>query len=132
MAAVSGDAKLDSSVKKANDDWVEAMKTGDAAAIAAAYADDAVFIGIDGTCLQGRAAIEKLYATRFEQAGHASSTKINSKAITVDGDLAYESGDAEMGFVKDGKPVVRGGRYLTVWQRQASGDWKITRNIVLP
>ena len=132
MAAASGDAKLDSAVKKANDDWAAAMKTGDAAAIAAPYADDAVFVGIDGTCLRGRDAIKKLYDTRFDQTGHASSTTINAKSIILDGDLAYESGDAEMGFVKDGKPVVRGGRYLTVWQRQADGDWKILRNIVLP
>ena len=108
------------------------MKTGDAAVIAAPYADQAVFIGVDGACVQGRNEIEKLYRTRFERAGFASSTKIVAKELVRDGDLAYESGYAEVGLVREGKETVRGGRYLTVWQRQADGGWKILRNIVLP
>jgi uncharacterized protein (TIGR02246 family) len=132
VAAQSRDAKLESAVRKANAEWAAAMKTGDAAAIAAPYTDRAVFVGIDGGCIQGRDEIEKMYRDRFEHAGLASSTRIESKNLVVDGDLAYESGYAEMGFTKEGKAVVKGGRYLTVWQRQADGEWKILRNVVLP
>jgi uncharacterized protein (TIGR02246 family) len=132
VAARSGDAKLDSAVRKANAEWAAAMKTGDAAVIAAPYADRAVFVLTDGTCVQGRAEIEKLYRAGFEHAGLASSTKIVSKKLVRDGDLAYESGYAEVGVVKEGKPIVRGSRYLTVWQRQADGEWRIIRNVVLP
>jgi ketosteroid isomerase-like protein len=35
-------------------------------------------------------------------------------------------------LLKDGKLSVNGGRFLTVWQRQKDGDWKILRNVVLP
>jgi hypothetical protein len=35
-------------------------------------------------------------------------------------------------LVQDGKLSVNGGCFLTVWQRQANGDWKILRNVVLP
>jgi ketosteroid isomerase-like protein len=35
-------------------------------------------------------------------------------------------------LLKDGKLSINGGRFLTVWQRQANGDWKILRNVVLP
>jgi uncharacterized protein (TIGR02246 family) len=131
-AARSKDAKLDAAVRKANDEWAAAMKTGDAAVIAAPYTDRAVFVSIDGTCVQGRDAIETMYRAGFARAGLASTTKIESKSLVVDGDLAYESGYAEVGSVKEGKPSVRGGRYLTVWQRQPDGDWKIIRNVVLP
>jgi uncharacterized protein (TIGR02246 family) len=132
VAARSGDAKLESAVRKANSEWAAAMKTGDAAVIAAPYADRGVFVAIDGTCIQGRDEVEKMYRERFKQAGFASSTKIETKKLVVDGDLAYESGYAEIGVVRDGKTAVRGGRYLTVWQRQADGEWKIYRNVVLP
>ena len=108
------------------------MKTGDAAVIAAPYADHAVFVGVDGACVQGRNEIEKLYRVGFERTGFASSTKIVTKELVRDGDLAYESGYGEVGLMREGKETVRGGRYLTVWQRQADGGWKILRNIVLP
>lgn len=101
-------------------------------AIGAPYTDHAVFVGFDGTCTQGRSEIEKMYRARFESGGLASSTKINSKRLVVDGEIAYESGYAEIASLKDGKLSVNGGRFLTIWQRQADGEWKILRNVVLP
>ena len=128
----SKDPKLDKAIAKANSEFIAAMKTGDAAVIAAPYTDRAVFIAIDGACTQGRSEIEKMYQARFERSGLASSTKINSKRLVVDGDLAYESGYAEIRSLKQGKLSVNGGRFLTVWQRQGDGEWKILRNVVLP
>ena len=127
----SGDTKLDAAIEKANSEWAEAMKTGDSVTIAAPYADDAVFVGFDGTCTRGRSEIEKLYRARFERGGFAASTKIETRQVTVDGDLAYESGYGEIGRNVDGKTKIDGGRFLTVWQNR-SGDWKIIHNLVLP
>ena len=45
------------------------MKTGDAAIIAAPYADRGVFVAIDGTSIQGRDEVEKYTAERFQKAG---------------------------------------------------------------
>lgn len=132
LAHHSGDPKLDRAIEKANSEFIVAMRTGDAATIAAPYTNDASFIQIDGACIQGRAEIEKMYRDRFARSGLARSTKINSKKLVVDGDLAYESGYGEIGLLKDGKLSINGGRFLTVWQRQANGDWKILRNVVLP
>ena len=132
LAHHSGDPKLDRAIEKANSEFVTAMKTGDAATIAAPYTDNASFITIDGACIQGRTKIEKMYEDRFARSGLARSAKINSKKLVIDGDLAYESGDGEIGLLKDGKLSINGGRFLTIWQRQANGDWKILRNVVLP
>lgn len=122
------DPKLKRAVRKANADWAAAVKTGDAAAIAAPYAEDALFVLADGTCIRGRAEIEKLYRVGFERRGVAAAAKIDSKTLIVDGDLAYESGYGEVRRAKDGSTA--GGRYLTIWQRTADGDWKIIRNLV--
>ena len=130
-ATKSNDPKLNQAIQKANSEWAAAMKTGDAATIAAPYAEDAVFVGVDGTCTKGRSEIEKLYISRFQKNGPAASTKIEDRDVTVDGDFAYESGYGEIGMNQNGKTVVNGGRFLTVWQR-ISGEWKIIRNIVLP
>src|ERR1043165_1741465 len=90
MFARSVDPKLVRAVRKANAEWAAAMKTGDAATIAAPYSDDAVFILSDGTCIQGRAKIQEMYRAGFERAGLATSTRIESKKLVIDGDLAYE------------------------------------------
>lgn len=130
--ATPPDAALRQAVARANAEWATAMKTGDAAVIAAPYTDDAVFVLVDGRCVRGRAAIEAMYRDGFAKAGPASTTRIASKRLDRDGDLAVESGDADVGVLRDGKPVVQHGRYLTVWQAQADGQWKIVRNLVLP
>lgn len=126
------DDALATAVRQANADWATAMKTGDAATIAAPYADDALFVLADGKTVQGRAAVEAMYRDGFAKGGRASATRIDSKHLVRDGDLAYETGDADVTVLRDGHPVTRGSRYLTVWQAQADGAWKITRNLVLP
>lgn len=131
IAAPSGEARLDSAIQKANSEFLTAAKMGDAATIAAPYADNAVFVLSDGTCIQGRAEIEKMYRRRFEQSGPPNSTKLDSKNVILDGDVAYESGNAEITVMKEGKPLTRTSRYLTIWQRAPDGEWKIVRNIVL-
>lgn len=130
LSARSVDPKLKRAVRKANSDWAAAVKTGDAAAIAAPYREDALFVLADGTCIHGRTEIEKMYRVGFERRGVASSAKIDSQALTVDGDLAYESGYGEIRRVSEGKVSTTGGRYLTVWRRTTDGEWQIIRNIV--
>ena len=62
IAAPSGNAKLDNAIQKANGEFLAAIKTGDAATIAAPYADNGVFVLPDGTCIQGRAEIDYRFA----------------------------------------------------------------------
>jgi len=45
------------------------------------------------------------------------------------GSFVYEWGQAEATF-GDGKTLVE--KYLTAWQRQPDGSWKIFRNMVIP
>jgi uncharacterized protein (TIGR02246 family) len=130
FAAASGDARLDSAIQKANSEFLTATKTNDAATIAAPYTDNAVFVLPDGACIQSRAEIEKMYRTRFEQYGLPEVTKLDSKNVILDGDVAYESGNAEITVTKEGKPVRRTPRYLTIWRHIADGEWKVVRNIV--
>jgi len=56
----------------------------------------------------------------------ASATSLGS---VQQGDYVYEWGRSEIGF-GDGQKVAH--RYLTVWQRQPGGVWKIFRNMPIP
>jgi uncharacterized protein (TIGR02246 family) len=118
-------------IAHANDDWIRAMKARDAAAIAAAYADDGVFVLADGTEVKGRAAVQALYA----KSTAAAAASITGGEIAPVGTacnsqgLIYEWGEAELRLKgADGAEHARGGPYLTVW-KQVGPEWKILRNL---
>ena len=108
------------------------MAKADTASIAEPYTDDAVFVSTDGTVTKGRARIEQLYRDRFAKSGAALETRIESEELMIDGDLAYERGRGMIRLRVRDERVPNWARFLTVWQRQPGGDWKILRNVVLP
>ena len=126
------DPRLRAAIKKANSDFEIAMTKSDTATIAEPYTADAVFVTPDGTATRGRAAIEQLYRDRFTKSGPALETKIVSEELMLDGDLAYERGRGSITRLVEGKRVTDWARFLTVWQRQPDGTWRIFRNVVLP
>ena len=118
-------------IDHANGDWIRAMKARDAAAIAAAYADDGLFVLPDGRTVKGRSAVEALYAaTPQAAAAQITGGGIETQGLACSGDgLIYEWGQ---GVVRqrgqDGRERSRGGPYLTVW-KATGGEWKIVRNL---
>src|SRR5579884_2579567 len=125
--------RIDAAARKAidagNQAWVEGMKSGDAAAIAGAYADDAVDCSVKGDCIRGRAAIENYFRQRLASAGRARSANVASAGAVQQGDFVYEWGRSEAVLANGTKT---GGRYLTAWQKLADGSWKIFRNMPIP
>jgi ketosteroid isomerase-like protein len=124
-ASVSARAGIDAG----NQAWVDGVKTGNIALIIATYADDAVDCGSSGECVRGRLEIERHMKTQLASLGPARSAAVASAGSTQQGDFAYEWGQAEATYA-GGQRVVE--KYLTAWQRQADGSWKIFRNMVIP
>jgi ketosteroid isomerase-like protein len=112
-----------------NKAWIDGMKQGMAAPIAATYAEEALDCCAAGECIRGRSAIEQHMKEEIEKLGHAESASVKSMGSVQQKDFVYEWGRAEASFA-NGKKVVD--RYLTVWQRQPNGSWKIFRNMVIP
>lgn len=112
-----------------NQAWIDGMKQGTTAPIAATYSKDAVDCGSTGDCVHGRAAIEQHIKEQIERLGRAQSAAVSSKGAVQQKEFVYEWGRAVASFA-NGKRVVD--EYLTVWQRQPDGNWKIFRNMVIP
>lgn len=112
-----------------NQAWIDGVKAGEAAPIAATYADNALDCGPGGECVRGRAAIEQHIKAMFAKRGRAQTAKVSSAGAVEQGDYVYEWGQAEASFASGNKLV---DRYLTVWHREADGGWKIFRNLVIP
>jgi ketosteroid isomerase-like protein len=112
-----------------NQAWVTGMKEGRAALIATTYAENALDCAATGECVKGRAAIEDYMRARIAKLGRASFAAATSLGSVQQGDFVYEWGRSEVSF-DDGQKVAH--RYLTVWQRQPEGVWKIFRNMPIP
>jgi len=130
-AAILASARPD--IDAANAAWLPGLRRRDAQAIAAAYADSGLFIAADGAVTRGRAAVARLYAARFPHLREIRAGGVVQDGLAVVGPaLVYEWGHAwiEMAPETAGGPPVRGGgAYLTVWQRERDGHWRIARNL---
>ncbi|MGB2623923.1 MAG: DUF4440 domain-containing protein, partial [Candidatus Acidiferrum sp.] len=112
-----------------NQAWIEGMKTGDAGRISATYAADGIDCGPAGECFRGKAEIETHIKALIASRGRARAASVQTWGSSEHGNFVYEWGQAEATF-DGGKKLVD--KYLTVWQKQADGSWKIFRNMVIP
>lgn len=112
-----------------NQAWIDGVKSGNVALISATYSEDAVNCEPTGECVRGRLQIERNMAIQLAALGQARSATVKTWGSSEHGSFVYEWGQAEAVF-KNGKVLVE--RYLTAWQRQPDGSWKIFRNMVIP
>ena len=111
-----------------NQAWIDGVKAGDIKRIAATYSEDAVDCGPAGECIRGRLQIERHMTTQLENLGRARSAAVKSRGSTEQGSFVYEWGEAQATY-SGGKRLVE--KYLTAWQKQPDGTWKIFRNMVI-
>ena len=116
-------------IEAADSQMAAAMGKGDTIGMYAAYADDAVMMMPGSAALHGRAEM-----TRSMNAMMAQMTlkdpKFHIEDVLVGGDLAVETGTYEWTVQpKKGKAFPDKGKYVTIWQRQGDGSWKIVRDI---
>jgi len=120
-------------IDAANAAWLPALQRRDPDAIAAAYADSGLFVAGDGTVTRGRAAVARMYAARFLRMRPTRAGAVVQDGLTVLGPTRiaeWGHGWLELAPERDGMPPVRSqGTYLTVWQREADGHWRIVRNL---
>jgi ketosteroid isomerase-like protein len=108
---------------------VDAMKQGNVALLVPGNTEDAVDCSPEGHCIRGRSALEEHMKEEMAKLGKADSASVNSIGSVQQGRYVYEWGEAKAQFA-NGKSIVD--RYLTVWQKQPDGSWKLFRNLVIP
>src|SRR5690242_8879527 len=68
-------------IEHANADWLRALKAGDAAALASAYADDGIFITPDGEAVKGRGGVQAMYAAGGARGAAVTGGRIESQGL---------------------------------------------------
>jgi uncharacterized protein (TIGR02246 family) len=102
--------------------YVTASNEGDAEALAALYADDAVLLPPDHEPIQGREAIGA-----FWRQGTDEGLQVTTLTVEVEGDLGYLVGRYNLPAT-DEEPA-DSGKYVMCLRRQRDGSWKLTADI---
>lgn len=121
-AVMTDDEALDAFI----DGWTQHYNLHHASMVADYYADDAVWLGADGSVQEGRAEIE----AGLEAAMAASPTaNVMSRDRMVFGDWAIDLGTYAIDMTPEGADMMSlNGNYLTALTR-VDGDWKLMYGI---
>jgi uncharacterized protein (TIGR02246 family) len=116
-----------SAIRSSQDAWYKSYNSGDGAAVAALYADDAVLMAPNVPAARGIAEIREYYskdAPKFQASG-LTAVEGPIGDIGISGDLAWQ-GTTFTVTDKSGT-TVETGKVLTVLQRR-DGKWMIIRD----
>ena len=109
-----------------------AFLQADPAALAQVYDPAGARLHEDGAMVQGREAIAADAGKFMTRVGPVQVGIETVQVWLVDG-IAYETGTWSYTFQPKGEAEQRiGGRYVTLWKRQADGRWKITSDLGVP
>jgi uncharacterized protein (TIGR02246 family) len=109
-------------IEAAVQQYVTASNQGDADALAALYADDAVLLPPDHEPIQGRAAIGA-----FWRQGTDEGLEVTTLSVEVEGSIGYLVGRYNLPAT-DEEPA-DSGKYVMCLRRQRDGSWKLTADI---
>lgn len=118
-------AQSKAAIQRLSDQWTAAFNKGDAAAVAAMYAEDADVLPPGGDMVKGRAAIEAFWKKAATQVGDA-------KLVTLDVLPLGRRAAREIGTVtletKAQPPQQVVGKYVVVWRR-IGGKWLLATDV---
>jgi uncharacterized protein (TIGR02246 family) len=100
-----------------------AIKSGDAAAIAALYSKDATLLPPDNPMMKGADAIEGFWQSAMNMG--IKDGKLETLEIEARDDLAYEMGRFELTVQpENGESATLKGKYVVVWKVEG-GNWRM-------
>jgi uncharacterized protein (TIGR02246 family) len=124
-------AEDDAAVRAADQAWAKAASAGDAAALTAFYAGDAVLMPPGSPPLHGSEEIGKFFSGMT--GAFSGPFELKTTAVEGRGDLAFSTGEytATLTPKKPGaKPMpAEAGKYVGVMKKQADGSWKLVYDI---
>jgi len=97
------------------------------------FAEDASFLPPDMPLAQGQEAIRATATQMLSIPGFSVSWKATKADVSSAADLGYTIGTYQL-TTNDaaGKPVTSVGKYVTVWKKQADGQWKVVADCFNP
>ena len=109
--------------------YVAAYNAGDAAGVAALFAEDAVSMPDHAPALVGRAAIENSIKQTFAQ--NSVNITVTPGETEITGDIAHEHGTFSITVTPKagGNAMTETGKYLVILKRGSDGTWLVHHDI---
>jgi uncharacterized protein (TIGR02246 family) len=121
----------EAAIREADRAWAKAATAGDAAAITAFYASDAVLMPPGSPAIKGSEEIGKFFTGMTSAV--SGPFELKTTAVQGNGDLALSTGEYTATLTprqKGAKPLpVEHGKYLGVMKKQPDGSWKLIYDI---
>jgi len=119
-----GMPESDPEIRRVAEAYRQAVLSGDAAAVAATYGENAVEMAPGRPALEGRAAIQSCYEGLFRSSARITAFVIVPRETTVAGSVAYDVGTFRQTVSGQGpEPVDMTGSYLVVLKK-SGGGWR--------
>jgi len=136
-AACSGGAYRDmrptyvQEVKNTEAAWLQDTALKDPAKFASYYADDALVLSPNAPLIAGKDKIQAGLTTLMADPNFALTFHSTRVEASTGGDFVYTIGaySRTVSDPKDKRPVTDKGNYLTVWKKQADGNWKVATDM---
>ena len=113
------------SIEKLNDAFTAAFAKGDAAALAAMYAEDATLLPAGAEMVKGRPGIQAFWGEAVK--GLASAKLTTLEVLPLGPEHAEEIGTFAL-QTRAQPPQTMTGKYVVIW-RKVGGDWKLATDI---
>ena len=121
-------ADTTAAVNAAMQAYITAAKMNDAAAMAAVWANDGVYMGEGTPTMRGRSELEVFLKAAFDSARVDFTVTVDD--VDAGQEMASVTGTfAETLHVQQKPAQSVAGRYLLVFRRQPDGAWKISRGM---
>ena len=110
--------------------WLNAEQAKDVDTVLSFFADDASSFPPNAPIVTGIEAIRARLSEEYSGPRFAISWQTTKVEVSRSGDLAYSHGTYEE-TVNDpeGNPVTDKGKWVTVWEKQPDGTWKVVADI---
>jgi uncharacterized protein (TIGR02246 family) len=110
--------------------WLNAEQAKDVDSVLSVFADNASLFPPNASIVTGIEAIRARLSEEYSGPRVAISWQTTKVEVSRSGDLAYSHGTHEV-TVNDpeGNPVTDKGKWVTVWEKQPDGTWKVVVDI---
>jgi uncharacterized protein (TIGR02246 family) len=112
-----------SEIATVNRQFEDAARKGDLERLASLYTRDAIALPPDSPMVKGRDNIKQMWGMIAQQIG-LKDVRLNTIDLDVNGDTAYEVGEADL-TIANGSAAVK---FVVVWKK-IDGQWRLHRDI---
>ena len=117
-------------LRAADTEWARVAAAGDSDSFGSFLAANGEIMPPNEATVSGGAAAREWVSQMMGMPDFSVSWKPGTVDVAASGDLGYTAGTYELHMQgPDGSPVDDHGKYLTVWNKDADGKWKVVRDM---